>query len=426
MSQRLATLHRPQGLTRQRRPYPLAIACLVLTVPFLFTADVSGQTLSAKLQRRIEQDLASAYAEGDTLLVLGIGVELARSVDSNLHRQIDRSLNQLGLPDLATLLLESRMQSREQAPDVAVPTITQRELEIIRPAVETEVERTLSAADVAIRSQKDDLRTTTFDDYEARIWKLHVLKNELANTIALIEYGQFAMRRAADGRSRGTGPASLAADQQAVALPFDQLRQQAQLAKQKIEENEILVRLDRLHFAAKQFEPQTDLADQIKAAWAADIDGYAVRQFFQQVAPTATLNKPLGDPEFRQAADQHIEQLHQQVGDDLRTKSRHLFTGLHWWLRGRYGRGPEGFGMLKPRSALTHHQSMFSLSMPAEMPTPSPPGTAPAVPEIDRRHHYAWMFEYRRLLLRASSRVKTRTKDRKNRVTSRTKLRRFY
>ena len=84
------------------------------------------------------------------------------------------------------------------------------------------------------------------------------------------------------------------------------------------------------------------------------------------------------------------------AGDDLITKSRLLFTGLHWWYRGRYDSSSEGNGLLKPKQALSSPQLMFTLYMPTETPVPtdsSLPGKS--IPQVDRRHHYLWNFETR-------------------------------
>ena len=42
---------------------------------------------------------------------------------------------------------------------------------------------------------------------------------------------------------------------------------------------------------------------------------------------------------------------------DLLEKSRLLYTGLHWWLRGRYGKGTDGFGLLKSPAAMKSEQA---------------------------------------------------------------------
>ena len=87
--------------------------------------------------------------------------------------------------------------------------------------------------------------------------------------------------------------------------------------------------------------------------------------------------------------------------------------GLQWWLRGRYGRGPEGFGLLKSELALASPQAQMMLYMPPETPRPNDSSTTDPVPQYDRRHHYIWMFEYRRVNLSQEQRMTTTGETRK-------------
>ena len=122
---------------------------------------------------------------------------------------------------------------------------------------------------------------------------------------------------------------------------------------------------------------------------------------------------------------QALVQLARESAGDLVTKSRLLYRGLHWWLRGRYGLGPDGFGLLKSVEALSSPLAQFPLYMPAGMPTPSDPTeTGYSVPRFDRRHHYIWMYEYR--VLRRHFASASRKLGGNRTVTSRTTFDQFY
>jgi hypothetical protein len=89
-----------------------------------------------------------------------------------------------------------------------------------------------------------------------------------------------------------------------------------------------------------------------------------------------------------------------ELADGLSYKAGLFFEGLHWWLRGRYGEGPDVGGLAKSPEALVSDAALFGIYMPTETPQPSDPSDARvkrATPRFDRRHHYWWTWEDRRL-----------------------------
>jgi hypothetical protein len=181
----------------------------------------------------------------------------------------------------------------------------------------------------------------------------------------------------------------------------------------------------------------TDLKERFQAAFWLELDGEELAKFFErlhapQPRPVAAESKaraaadvaegkgqqqPADDPaadllagnstavKFRQSlADpnlpetirEHVKHGLQTAGKDFVQKSRLLFTGLHWWFRGRYGMGTDGNGLLKSKLALTSPDAQFGLYMPREIPQPTDPRQGgQQVPQVDRRHHYVWQFETR-------------------------------
>jgi hypothetical protein len=117
-----------------------------------------------------------------------------------------------------------------------------------------------------------------------------------------------------------------------------------------------------------------------------------------EVKPLPFLRATLRRPNLAEEVDDQAKQADELAGD-LATKTEHLFEGLDWWLRGRYGRGPEVWGLAKSGAALKNRSLLIALEMPSEPPVPTPPADprrAP-VPQFDRRHHYTWAWEDRRL-----------------------------
>ena len=84
----------------------------------------------------------------------------------------------------------------------------------------------------------------------------------------------------------------------------------------------------------------------------------------------------------------------------LKSRTNPVEEAIEWWLRGRYGVGPRGNGLLK----FTDPNGQLALMMPvAPVHLDQPPGegsdqTAPTwEPQYERRHQYIWQGENRDL-----------------------------
>ena len=104
----------------------------------------------------------------------------------------------------------------------------------------------------------------------------------------------------------------------------------------------------------------------------------------------------LSEPGYAEALTSDVERGKKLAGDMVK-KSQLLFAGMHWWRRGRYGRGPELNGLLKSKAAQTDLAAQIPLIMPKEAPVPIDPAQNPLnqVPDYDRRHHYTWAWQTR-------------------------------
>jgi hypothetical protein len=101
------------------------------------------------------------------------------------------------------------------------------------------------------------------------------------------------------------------------------------------------------------------------------------------------------------------------LAGDLAPKARLLFEGIYWWSRGRYGLGSDVEGLAKSPAAMRSPEAQFTLQMPAATPKPTDPAgriSAEPVPRFERRHHYLWAWEDRRLLRFAPRIISTETK----------------
>jgi len=75
---------------------------------------------------------------------------------------------------------------------------------------------------------------------------------------------------------------------------------------------------------------------------------------------------------------------------------------MFWWYRGRYGTGTAVYGLAKSEEAAAVPAAQFALYMPPDRELePSDPTKVlrfdESTPRYDRRHHYWWAWEDRRL-----------------------------
>jgi len=177
----------------------------------------------------------------------------------------------------------------------------------------------------------------------------------------------------------------------------------------------------RLAYADEVLTSSQDLEERFLAAFVLDLDGEQLAAqlqlpglFIKPDIAAAAAEQAAAMPDFSNAEQlryaqevrEHLTHGRKVAGVDLLIKSRLLFTGLHWWFRGRYGAGSEGNGLLKDKLALTSPQAMFGLYVPKETPKPTDPTVyGLQSPQIDRRHHYLWQFETKRIATSFSSGV---------------------
>jgi hypothetical protein len=168
-----------------------------------------------------------------------------------------------------------------------------------------------------------------------------------------------------------------------------------------LEEREAELRINRLSFSLGVLQNPQLSEERVLAAFASEFDGRLIKEFFDQAKKSRRnfSRDLLKDPATDGRVATERRRAHELAGD-LGGKSQLLFEGLHWWMRGRYGRGPEVGGLAKSVLALRTPQGQLGLYMPIDIPTPTDATVGPSqrVPTYDRRHQYLWAMEDRRVL----------------------------
>ncbi len=241
----------------------------------------------------------------------------------------------------------------------------------------------------------------TIEAYEALFWSIHVLKNRLLNAERLAQYGidlTKSFSRTHIARLEGEV-------KQAFETDFAEWLADVRRRVKDVEERTIEMRIARLHKTVDVLSYPRLSTERFLAAYAADTDLRLIKEFVsrsaQEKRKRGSYDRKLLNQQGVFDAAENDGRRAAELAGDLTTKANLLAAGLHWWLRGRYGRGPDAMGLAKSVAAMDWPQAQLALYMPPDMPKPTNPKTIDAgelpIPRFDRRHHYWWAWEDRRL-----------------------------
>jgi len=345
--------------------------------------------LNGKLKLTVQQQVIPAYQQGDSMTMVRTLAPLLSRLSDDVLMEMDDFLQQQQVPPLGELLATARTNLiRQQAGGIPGPS--QRELLIVLPVWHAELADVLDPANQPRAITNPPPRGTSMEDYEKLLWELHVAENQLWN-------GHHLAGQITSWTQRGLNRSNLNDDQRKL-LDFDYKAGEARIREmaQQQRDRELLLRAQRLGDAVTDLLNKTDYRSRLLAAFAMATDSRLLAEYLQQHPQLPDDGDPLTKPFTTLELTQLTQRGQQASGEQLLVKAQLLFEGLHWWLRGRYGRGSEGGGLFKNKQVIRKPQLRFGLSMPTDLPRPTLPGVASAdspVPFADRRHHYVWAWE---------------------------------
>ena len=339
---------------------------------------------------------AAAYVQGNPLAALAALSPLAAKLDAAGLAVVDEAFAGRNLPAVGKLLAEARLALVRQGRGGELPKLHAREAVLVLPQFEASLAETLAQC-AGQRVFASPLPSAeSIEAYESLLWDCHVLENRLDGAIRIAQYAQ----QAAKGVPRQEIAQFVAGEARSLLIDFAGLLSKLQARRQELDERETELRIFRLGLAREVLSNPQISKERILAAYAWQVDSVLVDEFFvQNKARRGQFARPdLNEPDVPRMASADAQQCRRLAGD-LTQKSQALFMGLHWWLRGRYGLGPEVYGLAKPAAALKSPEMLFALYMPEEPPKPTNPivdtSAKSAAPLFDRRHHYWWAWEDR-------------------------------
>ena len=373
--------------------------------------------LTPVTRQMLDQEVIPAYQRGQSIRMVERLSVLVSRMNRTQVAELDTYLLMKNLPTSGTLLVKARVAAAHHGLTKELPRASALETLLILESIKLESDNQVTQSQDLIH--KSDEIEHTFPAFEQALWDIHVTENEIRNAFSACEYAG-VLQRAARRVNR-----KQLSEEQAALLDKDYQQEQLNLsnAARQLKEKKLELRVHRMNLACRKLQESSVLRERIFAAYYADLDGALLQAVYQTADPSNFVRDMLRET----TAEEINEKLSQAREADaaLVDKTRLFFTGLHWWLRGRYGQGPEGLGLLKSAAALQTPAGQFGLYMPVETPRPTDPMEFQSVPEVARRHHYIWMYEYRRITPQFARSDVSRTKG-ENRVKEVIKLRRFY
>lgn len=372
--------------------------------------------LSKRAQSLLEQKIVPAYRLGDPLqLANGLASVTSRMKPEQLAA-FDEQLRMLAMPTAGKMMVDSYMSLLTQGQIDGLPEPGVREIVTMVPALDTSIMDVLRGIDESVATVDPLPVLEKLEDYEGLLWEIHVLENKIKYTFNYARYGVALIEQAKKKRSRG-----FEEQLEKLAVDFEGRVDELEAAQWDLHQRKMEFRLDRLDLAKRVLvAADSSFIEKLQAAFAGQLDAAAFSERFALPEPRAFDRERLADTQLRENVKSLADGI-EGLSGDLKEKSNLLFRGLHWWQRGRYGSGPEQGGMLKNVRVVNDDRFLFPLFIPEDMGKPpfelirnpdwDVSGTAAADPEmkpyvrvrsadglkpdVPRRHHFAWMFEYR-------------------------------
>lgn len=376
--------------------YLRAMVCLLLVA---FSSTVCSADLTKKQIEILENEFLPAWNRGNTFGVLESLSSAMRKMDAEQLVELDSLLAKQKIPASSKILLDSRLLLMRQGLGKELPRPNRRETILMLEYAYVESGSILSDCQSKIEELQKLNLDSTFGEFDEALWNAHVASRKLETTLTVVNDLVVVLSQNDRFETEDLDDEQKELLEQDFTVTADELLAGFTM----LQEQEVAARVLRLSHATKVLAvSKDDHKERFLAAWSINQDPMLIQNSLEAAAQNghefslATLQDDQLPGKVQEAA-----QLGRGLaGEPLLTKSRLLFEGMHWWFRGRYGMGTDGYGLLKSPAAAHDDQAMFALLMPEVPPVPTGPDVDKneQIPEFDRRHHYVWAWEYRDLV----------------------------
>lgn len=358
------------------------ISLVLLLLSVIPTQEIVAARVSARVSQLLELRIVPAYRSHDLFAAKAVVAGLVEKLSDDHLSAADEFLASKKVPPLTELLLQLR--ETEVVAFDRTPTLGAREAMRVLPLLEQQIRARLDDnSQLKSQTQARDKRLSANEAlraYRQKLWDLHVAKQRLVNAQRLADFGALASRR------QHLSESSFASQATDLAECLSQL-----------EENEAVVRVAAVSLATDVLRESRVFRERLRAAYVVDFDGQQLVEYLR----TLTTERR-GERRFRRnsqnsiglaapktlAAIQAATEYARETAGDLTEKSRLLFSGMAWWMRGRYGAGAKASGSLKPTATIDEDPPQ---QVHLFMPILNQESNQHPQPRFARRHHVIWM-----------------------------------
>ena len=259
---------------------------------------------------------------------------------------------------------------------------------------------------------------------ELTFWQLHVFNNEMINFKRLAKFATNVVAKHQRIAERNQLDEKLK-----LLEPITKLPKQIEKTAFRFYENTAVLHYMQLKDAAATLETETDFLTRLYAAYALQDDAAWLKKFLTDVDVAKLRDQRLKDSQALEFVKVWYDKgARHGKSDDVLQKSVLLRVGVHWWLRGRYGRAHLNNGQLKLPIAMDSPVFMFSMFMPKERPKPvcSYLGPEATSEGYDRRHFYSWNIEKLAPEFKSETTVSRKTSSKNTAQTGKVKGHSFW
>jgi hypothetical protein len=380
-------INRPTQRAMMLSRFSVVLVLLALLIDLTTVRQIQA-AIPRSVKIELDQRLIPAYRTGNLDIVVFSGAMIINKVDGTVNAEIDEYLAGQGIETLGVVLTRSRFSLLVQN-KVVKPIATKKELLITVPHFQAEVEKMISGElrPVIMNTVGDAaVHPTNLVEFELALWDLHVYRNDLLNLGRTAEMvGRTAQLVLQNARLS-------AIERQTLSFDFQAVRQTIEAEVEKRVTRDMALREQRIELALSILGNSISLKERLQAAFAMDQDVKIMHAFVEQQrsgnfagVPVPKLLELEGPVVIARGAHQELFRYADQ-----------LYTGLHWWLRGRYGKGIAANGLLKGAHVKKVPAAGFALSMPRDRAKASNPFSVENEldsPYVGRRHEYIWSWE---------------------------------
>ena len=376
----------------------LLLWAVVLSLGMSEVSQTQGQEskpLPKKIIRQVVEEVVPAINSGNEIAFLNASMELIKSSSPEDLAAIDELCLEQGAEALQDCFADLVLKKTSEGivPRSVLSDLNMSKL-VFSGVLRQMEEFEKSLADHVV--MKEPLVVPSdFQESEEVFWEIVVLHNEFDNLERKVQLG-YAILKQHQKRLRRKNEGQLLAEK------LDALQGRLTAKYNEVAERAADLRLQRFNTAhAALIDPASkeNFELMLTSSMSLEEDGSILTDFLR--GNVDDNRESLSRDSLK--AEGLLNQVETMLASgrksagDVAVKANLFRNGLQYWLRGRYGAGPEVDGLVKAEGATKSADAMELLYMPKDMKKPISMfhPEEETTPGYDRRHYFTWAAEFR-------------------------------